>query len=89
MLLFSAPKLLSLAIDFSLGNLSGLDQRCDARVRQSVSMLAHANLKTLRLQPPLMTEFSIVICTVLHIFVAAAGDETLPIRKAMAIGTST
>ena len=44
MLLFSPPELLFSAIDFSLGNLSGLDQRCDARVRQFVSMLAHAIL---------------------------------------------
>jgi len=44
MLLFSAPELLSSAIDFSLGNLSGFNQRCDARVRQFVSMLAHAIL---------------------------------------------
>jgi hypothetical protein len=41
---FSAPELLSSAIDFSLGNLSGSNQRCDARVRQFVSMLAHAIL---------------------------------------------
>jgi len=44
MLLFSAPELLFSAIDFSLGNLSGFNQSCDARVRKFVSMLAHAIL---------------------------------------------
>ena len=56
-------------IDFRLRYISVLHQRRNACVRQFVAVLAHAIFQTFGFEPPLMAKISIIICTVLHVFV--------------------
>ena len=56
-------------IDFGLRYISVLHQRRNACVRQFVAVLAHAVFQTFGFESPLMAKISIIICTVLHVFV--------------------
>jgi len=55
--------------DFGLRYVSVLHQRRNACVRQLVTVLAHAVFQTLGFESPLMAKISIIICTVLYVFV--------------------
>jgi hypothetical protein len=63
-------ELLFPTIDFGLRDFSPFNQRRNACVSQFVAVLAHAVFQTLGFESPHMAKFSIIICTVLYVFVA-------------------
>jgi hypothetical protein len=56
-------------IHFGLRDVPRFNQRRNARVRQFVSVLAHAVFETLGFESPLMAKFPIIIRAMLYVFV--------------------